>query len=50
MAILPDQGAVAAAEDWIEFEWRDLADIESANLLPEAFRVLGKNPHATFEP
>ena len=50
MAILPNQGAVAAAEDWIEFEWRDLADIESVNLLPEAFRVLGKNPHATFEP
>ena len=50
MAILPGQGEVAAAEDWIEFEWHDLADLDSANLLPEAFRVLGKNPHATFEP
>ena len=50
MAILPGQGEVAAAEDWIEFEWRDLADLDSANLLPEVFRVLGKNPHATFEP
>ena len=41
---------VRAAEDWIEFEWRDLADLASANLLPEAFRVLGENPEARFEP
>ncbi len=48
---LADESAtVRAAEDWIEFEWRDLADLESANLLPEAFRVLGKNPEARFEP
>lgn len=41
---------VRAAEDWIEFEWRDLADLASANLLPEAFRALGENPKARFEP
>jgi len=41
---------VRAAEDWIEFEWRSLQDIDSANLLPEAFRVLGENPEARFEP
>jgi len=41
---------VRAAEDWIEFEWRSLQDLDSANLLPEAFRVLGRNPEARFEP
>ncbi len=50
MAILPGQVEVVAAEDWIEFEWRDLADLDSANLLPEAFRVLKEDPCATFEP
>lgn len=39
-----------SAEDWIEFEWRDLADLDSAGLLPEAFRRLGKDPSATFTP
>lgn len=48
---LDDPGAdVRAAEDWIEFEWRSLQDLDSANLLPEAFRVLGRNPEARFEP
>ena len=23
-----------SAEDWIEFEWRDVRDLASANLLP----------------
>ena len=41
---------VRAAEDWIEFEWRSLQDLDSANLLPSAFRVLGKNPKARFDP
>ena len=41
---------VRAAEDWIEFEWRDLSALGSANLLPEAFRVLGDRPDARFEP
>ena len=27
-----------AQEDWIEFEWRDLDDLESANLLPAAMK------------
>ena len=43
----PD-GTVSAAEDWIEFEWRELSDIDAANLLPEAFRVLKDNPKAEF--
>ena len=42
-------GEVASAEDWIEFEWRDLADLESANLLPAEFRRLSAGP-VTFEP
>jgi 8-oxo-dGTP pyrophosphatase MutT (NUDIX family) len=44
----PD-GTVKAAEDWIEFEWRDLRDLDAANLLPEAFRVLKVNPKAEFK-
>jgi 8-oxo-dGTP pyrophosphatase MutT (NUDIX family) len=44
----PD-GTVKAAEDWIEFEWRDLRDLDAANLLPEAFRVLKDNPKAEFK-
>jgi 8-oxo-dGTP pyrophosphatase MutT (NUDIX family) len=44
----PD-GSVSAAEDWIEFEWRELGDLDTANLLPEAFRVLKDNPKAEFK-
>ena len=44
----PD-GSVSAAEDWIEFEWRELEDLDAANLLPEAFRVLKDNPKAEFK-
>lgn len=40
----------ASAEDWIEFEWRDLDDLDAAGLLPEAFRILGKDPSAHFMP
>ena len=40
----------ASVEDWIEFEWRDLGDLDSAGLLPEAFRRLGKEPSAMFTP
>ena len=29
-----DGTAAAAREDWIEFEWRDLSDLDAANLLP----------------
>ena len=39
-----------SAENWIEFEWHDLADLDSAGLLPEAFRVLGTDPSAHFTP
>ena len=39
-----------SAEDWIAFEWRDLADLDSAGLLPVVFRRLGTDPCARFEP
>ena len=39
-----------SAEDWISFEWRDLSDLDSAGLLPEAFRRLGTDPATRFEP
>ena len=42
------EGKVKALEDWIEFEWRPLDDLN--DLLPEAFRKLGQNPAARFEP
>lgn len=42
--------APTSAEDWISFEWCPLSDIDSANLLPEAFRRLGTDPFARFEP
>ncbi len=37
---LPEGTAATAREDWIEFEWRDLADIDSANLLPAEMKRL----------
>ena len=43
----PD-GSVSAAEDWIEFEWRDLKELDSANLLPEGFRALAAWPDVRF--
>ena len=42
------EGDVRAKEDWIEFEWRPLDKLD--DLLPEAFRKLGGNPSAHFEP
>ena len=39
-----------SAEDWIEFEWRDLSDLDAAGLLPEVFRGLGTDPGIRFEP
>ena len=42
------EGDVRAREDWIEFEWRPLADL--GDLLPESFRKLGTDPSARFEP
>lgn len=39
---------LAAREDWIEFEWRDLSRLD--DLLPEAFRALGPDPETVFAP
>lgn len=48
---LADPGAaVAAKEDWIEFLWCPLAELEGARLLPAAFNVLAKDPATTFAP
>ena len=48
---LADPGAaVAAKEDWIEFLWCPLAELEGARLLPAAFNALAKDPAATFAP
>ena len=41
---------VTAKEDWIEFLWCPLADLASANLLPEVFNRLSDDPEATFAP
>jgi 8-oxo-dGTP pyrophosphatase MutT (NUDIX family) len=35
-------------EDWIEFEWCDLGKLDSANLLPVAFRRLAAWPDVRF--
>ena len=43
-------GEPKSAESWIEFEWRELAHLDDAGLLPEAFRRLGSDPNARFEP
>ena len=42
--------APESAEDWISFEWRPLSELDSANLLPEAFRRLADGPSVRFEP
>lgn len=42
-------GEVVSAEDWIEFEWRDLSDLKSANVLPAAFNVLAEDPSFRFD-
>ena len=42
------EGEVWAREDWIEFEWRPLTDLD--DLMPEAFRKLGTDPSVRFEP
>ena len=41
---------VTAKEDWIEFLWCPLADLGSAQLLPEVFNRLADDPAATFSP
>ncbi len=44
-----DDQDVAAQEDWIEFFWCPLAELERANLLPAEFRRLATDPAATFD-
>ncbi|MGN0846603.1 MAG: pyridoxamine 5'-phosphate oxidase family protein [Kiritimatiellia bacterium] len=36
---VPDGTAAIAREGWIEFEWRDLSDLDSANLLPAEMKT-----------
>lgn len=42
-------GSLESCEDWIEFVWHDLEDLDSANLLPEGFRALAEWPNVRFE-
>ena len=44
-----DAGSLRSQEDWIEFIWQDLDDLDSVNLLPEAFRRLSDWPEVRFE-
>lgn len=44
-----DAGSLRSQEDWIEFAWHDLKDLDSANLLPESFRTLAAWPDVRFE-
>ncbi len=49
MSLGATQGEVVSSEDWIEFEWRDLADLKSANVLPAAFNILAEDPSHRFD-
>jgi 8-oxo-dGTP pyrophosphatase MutT (NUDIX family) len=40
----------AAKEDWIEFEWVRLEELEKANLLPSVFNALASGPGVFFAP
>ena len=40
---------VSSREDWIEFEWCILEELDEANLLPAAFRALSSWPNVHFE-
>ena len=44
-----DSADVKSQEDWIEFEWCDLSQLDEANLLPEVFRSLSRWPEVRFE-
>jgi mutator protein MutT len=46
----PHRPEPVAKEDWIEFEWCRLDELEKANLLPAAFAALGTDPQAFFAP
>ena len=45
---LPADAAAQSQEDWIEFEWRDVTDLD--DLLPAEFRRLSEGPSARFTP
>ena len=45
-----DKPEAKAKEDWIEFKWCRLEDLEKANVLPAAFNVLASDPDAFFAP
>lgn len=40
---VPPGTAATAQEDWIAFEWRDLADLDAANLLPAEMKKFLKH-------
>ena len=44
-----DVADVKSQEDWIEFEWCDLGQLDAAKLLPEIFRSLSRWPDVRFE-
>ena len=50
MSIVDAGSHVSAKEDWIEFLWCPLCELEGANLLPAAFNALAKDSSATFAP
>ena len=45
---IPADAEAQSQEDWIEFEWRDAADL--GDLLPAEFRRLSEDPSARFTP
>lgn len=45
-----DAPEVASREDWIEFEWVPLAELETRGLLPRVFTNLASWPEVFFEP
>ena len=44
-----DLREIKSQEDWIEFIWHDISDLESVNLLPVDFRRLSSWPNTRFE-
>lgn len=50
MTLVDADAAVSAKEDWIEFLWCPLSELEGARLLPADFNALAKDPAATFAP
>ena len=50
MTLVDADAAVSAKEDWIEFLWCPLSELEGARLLPADFNALAKDPAITFAP